>query len=54
MAADGRAVGQRREIEQSRKEAETCGVGGDRIVVMLATYSKTVAISEQGCLSTTL
>ena len=46
MAADGRAVGQRREIEQSRKEAETCGVGGDRIVVMLATEHNNVAIPD--------
>ena len=53
MAADGKAVGWRREIEQSRKSAETGGAGGDRIVVMLATESKTVADPDRGYQPTT-
>ena len=42
MAGDGEGVLWRREIERSRKEAETGGAGGVRIVVILATESKTV------------
>ena len=40
-------VGWRRSIERSIKSAETGESGGARIVVMILTDSKTVAISDQ-------
>ena len=46
MAADGGAVGWRREIKLSRKAAETGGTGGARILMMLAIESKTIAIHD--------
>ena len=47
ISADGGAVGWRRYIERFRKAAETGGVGGARIVVIIATESKPVAIPDQ-------
>ena len=49
----GGAVVWNRQIERSRKAAETGGAGGPRIVITLATESKTVAIPDQGWNSTT-
>ena len=46
MAYDWGMVGWRRDIKQSIKLDDTGGAGGDRIVVIIATESKTVAIPD--------
>ena len=47
--SDGGGDGSMEEVsEKSIKAAETGGVGGARIVVILATESKAVAILDQG------
>ena len=46
MTDDGRAVGWRRESKRSMKEAATGWAGGSKIVVKIATESKTVTIPD--------